>query len=499
MYTISPETVKYADNLAASKYKIPTLVLMKNAAKGCFNAICPHLSHSDRIVILCGKGNNGGDGYALATMLKKLWFKVRVINVFDCEPATETAKTVYHECKENGVIILPSDEWENALTSASVIIDAIFGVGFYGKIEEESKLGKIISLCNEKDCLKIAVDTPSGINSGDGRCEGLAFCADLTVTMADIKTGMLSYPARAFCGKIQVSDIGFPKELCKEIPTDALIPDDEYLKETLPERKADSHKGSFGRLLMYCASAEMTGAAVLCANAALRSGVGLLNIARDKETIKMLQTRLTEPIFSILSEENAENEVLSLCEKASAIVIGCGMGKDEKDKNILYSIIKSAFCTLIIDADGINLLSENKLILKEAKKTPILTPHPLEFARLCGKSVKEVQENRINLAKEFAKEYGCVVVLKGAGTVIASPCGRLAINTSGNPGLSKGGSGDVLAGVISSFTAQGLNAFDSAVLGVYLHGKAADVLKEEISEYGFLPSDLPMAIAKLLP
>ena len=175
------------------------------------------------------------------------------------------------------------------------------------------------------------------------------------------------------------------------------------------------------------------------------------------------------------------------------------MGQAEKERDVLCSLIKNADCNLIIDADGINLLSLNTNVLKEAKKTPVLTPHPLEFARLCGLSADDVQADRINLAKKFAKEYGCVLVLKGANTIIASPDGKLAINTSGNPGLSKGGSGDVLAGVISSFVCQGTDVFDSAVLGVHLHGRAADVLKEKISEYGLLPSDLPMAIAKLLP
>ena len=188
-----------------------------------------------------------------------------------------------------------------------------------------------------------------------------------------------------------------------------------------------------------------------------------------------------------------------LSKKASAILVGCGLGTDDEKTEVLLHLIKSAECPLIIDADGINMLCANKMILKEAKHTPILTPHPLEFARLLEESIELVQANRLRLAKEFAKEYGCVLVLKGANTVIASPDGRLSVNTSGNPGLATGGSGDVLAGLISSLYAGGLCAFDAATAGVYLHGKAADVLKEEISECGLLPSDLPLAIAKLLP
>ena len=296
-----------------------------------------------------------------------------------------------------------------------------------------------------------------------------------------------------------LAKVGYPEELCSEIKKDAFTADDEYISHVLPKRSVNTNKGDFGRLLMYCGSRDMTGAAVLSALGALRSGCGLVNIARDRATLDILKTRLTEPVFSPVSEENKTEEVLMLSQKASAILIGCGLGRDESDRDVLYSLIKNAHCSLIIDADGINLLCENKHILREAKKIPVLTPHPLEFARLIGKSVEEVQNNRLAFAKQFAKDCNCIVLLKGASTVIASADGKVAINTTGNPGLSKGGSGDVLAGIIASFTAQGISPFDSAVAGAYLHGKAADILKGEISEYGLLPSDLPLAVAKLLP
>lgn len=499
MYTLSPDTIKYADALAKDKYGIPELTLMKNAAKACFDIIENRLDKSDRILVLCGKGNNGGDGYELASILKNEGFDVTVINIFGCQPNTHTAQAVYNECLSNGVAVLPPEDAAGKSETASVIIDAVFGVGFYGSLQNDSEIGRLISLCNSLNVLRIAVDTPSGINCNDGRVDGIAFKADITITMAFFKTGMLSYPAREYCGEMHVAEIGYPDELCKEIPKHAIVADDEYIRNVIPTRKPNTHKGTYGRLLMYCSNPEMTGAGILCASAALRSGAGLVNIARDKETIRILQTHLIEPVFSIISEENKTNDVLKLCEKASAVLIGCGLGAHESDKEVLYSLIKNADCPLIIDADGINLLSLNKHILKEAKKPPVLTPHPLEFARLTGKTVSEVQCDRINLAKNFAKEFGCIIVLKGAATVIASPDGRLAINTSGNAGLSKGGSGDVLAGLISSLICQRIDVFDSSLCGVYLHGKAADILKEKTGEYGLLPSDLPMEIAKLLP
>lgn len=499
MYTLNPNTIKLADAIAVKDFGISELILMKNAAKSCFEYIYRSISSDDRIVILCGKGNNGGDGYEIARILKKEWFNVTVINVFETPPVTPTAMQVYKDCMECGVQILGFSTWEESIKEATVIIDAIFGVGFYGEIDKNGEIGKMLDFCNCKNAKRIAIDTPSGINSADGRVDGIAFMADFTVTMAYVKTGMLSYPAREYCGEIKVADIGYPNELCESIEKDALIPDDEYVYSVLPKRHADSHKGTYGRLLMYCGSRNMTGAAILSANAALRSGAGLVNIARDENTIRILQSHLVEPVFSVISDKDKEREMLSLSEKASAILIGCGMGTLDDDKKVLFSLIKNASCNIIIDADGINCLGMNKLILKEAKQTPVLTPHPLEFARLIGTDAENVQKNRINLARDFAKEYGCVIVLKGAATVIASPDGRLCINTTGNPGLSKGGSGDVLAGLISSFCAQGISPFDSAALAVYIHGKAADILAERISEYGLLPSDLPMEIAKLLP
>lgn len=283
---------------------------------------------------------------------------------------------------------------------------------------------------------------------------------------------------------------------------DALIVDKEYIDTTIPKRQSNTHKGTYGRLLMYCGSEFMTGAGVLCANAALRTGAGLVELIQNEKTLCKLQNILTEPIFTPIDGDDftkSLNTILEHSKKASAFLIGCGLSQNKFSNKLVLEIIKNADCPLIIDADGINALSLNRNVLKEAKVTPIITPHPLEFSRLSGIDINTVQNDRINVAKNFAKEYNCIVVLKGAGTVIASCDGSLCINTSGNAGLAKGGSGDVLAGMISSFTAQGIDAFSACAAAVYLHGLAGDILKDEISEYGYLPSDIPMCVARLLP
>jgi len=316
----------------------------------------------------------------------------------------------------------------------------------------------------------------------------------------DLHTSTVIIPALE-AGKIVLCDIGFPKELAENLPKHALIPDDEYLKEVIPKRHSNSHKGSYGKLLLFCASPSMTGAGYLSCMGALRSGCGLVNIASDDYTISLLQQKLNEPIFSRvdISSSNGLDNLVQLADSSSAVLCGCGLGNNENTKKAVFRLIKNVDSPLLLDADGINVLCENINILKEAKHTPIITPHPAEFARLIGKTTDEVQSDRINLAVNFAKEYGCITVLKGASTVIASPDGRFAVNIAGNAGLAKGGSGDVLAGICAGLLCQCINAFDAAVAGVYLHAKAADILKERIGEYGLLPSDIPLEAAKLLP
>ena len=501
MYTVSPDEIKNADALAVSKYGISELTLMKNAARGCADIICRIASRKDRIVILCGKGNNGGDGYELASIFGKLCLNVAVINVFDCEPTGKTAFSVYKSCKDYGTEIYASDMYDAVIDGASIVIDAIFGTGFSGKVTRNSKIGAIIEKANATNALRIAIDVPSGINCGDGSISEVNFNAFMTITMAYAKTGLFSLPARDYCGEIRVIDIGYPKEMESDISFDGIIPDSSYITGVFPERKKNSHKGDFGQLLTYCGSPFMTGAAILCANAALRSGVGLVNIARDEKTLSVLQNHLTEPIFSPLSADvyERQSEFLKLSQKATACLIGCGMGKDEGDAAVCEHIIKNVKTPIILDADGINAIAANKHILREAAETPVITPHPLEFSRLIGKEVSEIQQNRLSLAREFAKEYGCVVVLKGASTVTASPDGFAAVNTTGSSGLAKGGSGDVLAGLIASFRAQGMSAFDSAASGVFLHGLACDILCRTSSERSVLPSDLITVISSLLP
>ncbi len=502
MYTCKPETIKQLDERAINEFGISPLTLMKSAASNVTRAIVDKINYNNKVCILCGKGNNGGDGYHIAHLLNKQSIDVYVIDVFETPPFSYEAKECRNEYISHGGRIIGTENAFDEIKNADIIIDAIFGVGFKGKIENDTICARLIEACNASPAYKIAVDAPSGIDCGDGTVNGVCFKAQLTVTICLYKTGLFSYPARAYCGEIIKVDLCFPKRLTDSFKHDALIPDDDYISNVLPKRACDSHKGTYGKAVLFCGSPLMTGAAYLSATAALRSGVGLIVLACDKDTLPILQSRLSEPIFYNTGDlENPEDlqKLISLCDSAEAVLIGPGLGKQKKVQDACINIIKNTTSKLIIDADGINSLIGNINVLKEAKQTPVITPHPAEFSRICQKSINEVQNNRLNLARDFASEYACVVVLKGASTVIYSPCGKCAVNITGNSGLSKGGSGDVLAGVITSLYAQGLSAFDAASCGVYLHGKAADNLEISISQYGLLPSDLPLEIAKLLP
>ena len=502
MNAYTPEAIRGAEKYLFENNRAKPLELMKMAASGMYEAVSYKLKKFDVICVLCGKGNNAGDGYELARILRAQGHNVLCISVFGTAPATDIAKDRHDAfLAEGGRIETDFKAAKRVLTCADIIIDAIFGIGFSGVIEQSSVIYKLIDTANYARGYKIALDVPSGIRSGDGSVGNIAFIANETLTVSEYKIGMLSYPARAFCGLVEKIDIGIPVDLLDRFEKRHIVPDDKYVYSVLPKRQEISNKGDFGRLLCMCGSSNMTGAAVLSVGAALRAGTGLVTLVSEESVCDSVKHRLLEPIYKNIDYENYKKEDLIYeLHKSSAVLVGCGLGISDSKKKLLYDIIRNAPCQLVIDADGINMLADNINILKEAKKVPIITPHPGEFARLSGNDVTYINDNRIKCALDFSEKYNCITVLKGAGTITASPDGRYTVNISGNPGLAKGGSGDVLAGLISGLVCNSrIGAFDAASCGVYLHGRAGDVLKEKYSEYGYLPSELAVEIAKMLP
>ena len=482
--------------------------LMENA--GCAAAAFIRRTLSNvagrNFMIFCGSGNNGGDGFVVA---RKLFEEKANVIVVLCGgmPRSDEAKYMYGCLIQAGITMLDFDmdrkKVDEFLCGADIIIDALFGTGFSGEFRRP--YDEIAGMINSALSLRISLDIPSGVNAETGIAAKDSVKADFTVAFEAAKPGHILLPGKEFCGKTEVVDIGIPHEVKEQIEQNCFAASEQMVFSSVRKRPRFSHKGSYGKLLCITGSKKFPGAAVLSAMGAMRSGAGITTVATTEKVVSMIASRIPEATFLPLEENaegmisaNAAEELLPSVKSASAVLIGCGIGRSEDTKKILEFVIENAEGNIIIDADGINCLSEEPEIIKKAKKVPIITPHMGEMARLCGISVEETVNKRIEIAEKTAKEYGAVVVLKDATTVIAAPNGDIYFNSTGNPGLSKGGSGDCLAGIIASFAAQGFIETASAVCGVYLHGLAADKAAEELSEYGMLPSDIPAYLCKIL-
>lgn len=473
--------MRSCDAYCEQKLNIPTLTLMSKAALA-LTKVCVKMAPAPaRILFLCGKGNNGGDGFAAARIMKEMGYTVTVGLLCGREFSPDAAvmfRTVPKDCVTEDI-----EEIFGHAKEADLVADCVYGTGFKGELSEEIRA--VFSAVDGKPV--VACDIPSGVCCDDGRAAEGALKATATVTFAAYKPCFFLYPGKNFCGKVTLADIGIPKEaLTRSAGVDLL--DRDYIASLIRPRPENSHKGTFGTLLSVCGSKNMTGAAYLSALGALRCGVGLLVMALPRCVTPVLQAKLAEPVFTA-----RRGKV-----KATAVLAGCGMGKDKRALQFAFSQGKS----MVLDADAVNLIAEDPALLEKfLEENPdadvILTPHPAEFARLMGTSTARIEADRLGAVKKCLDRWPVTVVLKGHHTVIADRK-KTFINLNGNTGLSKGGSGDVLAGMIASFLAQGYPARDAAVCGVYLHGAAADELKKTCSEHGILPSDLPGAVARLL-
>ena len=484
---LSASSVKEADGRTIS-LGIPAYTLMGNAANEVYGCINNRQINTSSVVILCGRGGNGGDGYALACLMLRDGINVRVVYI--SPPKNEDSAKYADEYREKGGILLKYSENPDGVadevTNATLVVDALHGVGYAGELKGEELI--LVELANSSDGFLLAVDIPTGI-SADGRVSANCIMADLTVTFSVHKEATISYPALGYCGEVVVADIGIPEEILRSIRPKGCIIEEDILNY-LPARPPNSNKGTFGTLLALMGSPNMPGAAYLSAMGALRSGVGLLKLTADNETLSILKTRLAEPVFVPFSKDMLNEQ------KYSAFLVGCGIGS--RYDNCLDEVLKKQNQITIIDADGINYLATHINVLMEMQGEVILTPHPGEMARLIGEDIEYVNRNRIECARAFAMEFCCVLVLKGKNTVVASPNGDVFVNTTGNTSLSKGGSGDVLGGVIASLAAQGITPLKAACIGVYVHGRAADNLKERFGVRGMLPQVLPAEIGRLL-
>ena len=490
---VNAAQMKAADQYTIQKLGVPSLELMEHAAQACVQVLEDEKVDLSHVCVVCGSGNNGGDGFAIARILQNNRYSVETFCVGNPEHYTEETQEQMHRLQECGGKITYGMPQED---SYSVIIDAVFGVGLSRKVE--GRYRQVIEQMNRMRGTKFAVDIPSGLSATTGCILGCAFKADYTVTFQLKKIGLELSQGRTMAGRVIVPDIG--------ISTDSICEDQEIVRtagkdiyrKMLPDRPEDSNKGTYGRLLVIAGSKGMAGAAYLNAHAAYMTGAGLVRIYTSSDNREILQTLLPEAIITTYEEYNKE-ELLSLLTWADSVCIGSGLGMSRLSEKILKTVIEYVKVPCLIDADGLNLLAENKNYLNQmAERRFVITPHMKEMSRFTGTPVEELKADRIQILKDFISRYRITCVLKDSRTLIASEEKGIRMNLTGNSAMAKAGSGDVLAGMISGWMVQEKEAEDAAELGTYIHGLSGDLAKFEKGVYSVMARDLIEYISKAL-
>lgn len=510
MKILKAEEMKEIDRLASERYAIPSILLMENAGLRVVEFI-KELGFEGRpqhVVVLCGRGNNGGDGLVIARHLLNAGVNVDIFLLGDSGKLTTDATTNYEILQRMNTQIIPLVQEQDldklliSLLSADLIIDAIYGIGFRGSLGEFES--QVVRAVNKSHAQVIAVDIPSGMEADTGRVHGEAIRADDTVTFALPKIGMV-LEGKEYVGAVRIADISIPQVLLSDKRWKTNLIDDKMIRKHFGPRAAESHKGSFGHALMIGGSAGMTGAIIMSSFAALRTGAGLVTAAVPESLLNLVDGAALEVMGKPLAQTTdaaisveAIPAIENLLGTSSVCAIGPGMSRYSDAHAILRFVLENSGIPIIIDADGINALQGDANILKNRQIPVVITPHPGEMASLTGVSVEKIQQNRLEIARQYAAEWGITIVLKGNKTVVACSSGDLYINTSGNPGMATAGSGDVLTGIISGLVAQGLKPQDAAVTGVYIHGLAGDQAVRNTGRSGLVAGDIIQALPDIL-
>ncbi|MDH4224113.1 MAG: NAD(P)H-hydrate dehydratase [Deltaproteobacteria bacterium] len=491
------DEMRRMDRHAIKTMGIPARLLMENAAGAVAHGVeswLPQAGSEAKVVVCCGVGNNGGDGFAVARLLKNRGMDVSVVvagvpkgkdSLANMEVWSRFGPTL--DCRNNW------QEVESVLGQAHGVVDALFGTGLARNLD--GVWARLAEAVNRSPAgVKVAVDIPSGVDADTGKVWGAAVRCTHTICLQLAKPGCYQHPGAGYAGEVHIADISIPLHWDKNAPSLWRITP-EFVREVLPSRGAAAHKGSFGHLLTVCGSAGMGGAAWLAAYAGLKAGAGLVTAAvplglRDRflEQAPELMTFSTPGVEMDFFEPQQVKPLLDMTSNRTAAVLGCGLGRQKATVEFTSRMVQGLKMALVLDADGLYQLDPN--LLKKRKYPTILTPHPGELAALTGLDVELIQQNRARVACKLAKEWGVVLVLKGAGTVVASPHGGGFINTTGDSGLATAGTGDVLTGVIGGLLAQGVDPLDAALAGVHLHGMSRDCQKQEITDAFFSARDL---------
>ncbi len=496
-YSLTGAQAKAADSHAITETGIPSVVLMERAALACADTAC-EMTGPTSCWIACGSGNNGADGIAMGRILSERGFSVTLILAGNEDHATDEYRMQKRIAQNLNIAMIPLPGLPEG--NPGLIVDALFGVGLSRDIGEPYR-GLIEFLSRKDKAVKIAVDLPSGISADTGALMGCAFKADATVTFGCLKNGLLLFPGRDFAGKVTVADIGIPKASFKEAGADASVLEMSDLAH-LPARPADANKGTFGKILIIAGCEGMSGSAFLSALGAYRAGAGLVKILTAESNRVILQSLIPEAIVAPYDPAQFEDEdeidsiIQSACDWADTIVMGPGLGTAPYVRVLMEKVLEQAYVPMVLDADALNAISQNPYLLRYLTENIILTPHVGEMSRLTGLAVQDIKAAPLRTARSYSARTGAVCVLKDAATVIADKDGRAFINTSGCSAMSKGGSGDVLSGVIGALLAQGMDVMDAAVYGVYMHGLAGEAAQREKGERGVLARDIADCILR---
>ena len=492
------------DRRTIEEIGIPGIVLMENAARGAaafYQEVVPDLLKR-RVTVVAGAGNNAGDGFVLARILHGRGAAVRVVCLRPPERLQGDALSNFNILTK---LEIPIHVWNESadfadqwpwIRESGAIIDAILGTGLSSEVRGLYR--EIIEAVNELKGIPIlAVDLPSGLDAGTGRPLGAAIRASATATFGFIKTGLVIDPGLRFVGRLRRVDIGIPPEVSQACGIRRWWMDESFLQGWLTPRSPDAHKGTAGHVAVLSGSRGKTGAATLICQGAARVGAGLVTLLVPESLNPILEIKLTEAMTWPVAETEDQSpslaalpDILALLEGKQALAMGPGISLHPSTQSLAMEMIAQCPCPMVLDADALTAVAKDPSVLARSSQAMILTPHPGEMARLIRGSTRDVQENRLETASAFSRQHGVVLVLKGQGTVVASPDGAVAVNASGIPAMASGGMGDALTGMIAGFLGQGFDAFQAACLGVFVHGAAADRCFGHIASRGLLASDL---------
>lgn len=480
------DEVRELDRIAIQDFGIPGYTLMQRAGRATFSVLQKRWPKASKILIICGSGNNAGDGYEIASLAQQKGLQVSVLYISEPNQLTGDASIAFKNAQKNGVAIKPFNIKKQFQTD--VIVDALLGTGLHGEVRSEYKIA--MEAINSSGIPILAVDVPSGLNADTGNVLGAAVQADLTVTFVGCKRGFFTGQAPQYCGEVVYDDLDVPKEVFDRVKSDVEKLDLDELKQYLLPRSRIAHKGDFGHVLVIGGDYGMAGAARMAGEAAARTGTGLATVATRPEHIVAVSGMCPE--LMCYGVETTE-DLKQLIDKATVLVIGPGLGRSVWSKDLWQTALKTDK-PKVIDADGLNLLVESP----SKSENWILTPHPGEAARLLNCTSTEIQNDRFAAIHDLRDKYAGTCVLKGPGTLILGESGKIGICTAGNPGMASGGMGDVLSGIIGGLLAQNLSLEHAARMGVLLHSEAADLAAQEQGERGLLATDLLPYLRKLI-